>query len=233
VPRTKQSVLTLIVVAAVLIVAVLVAISQAGGSSGGGATGLGGVTQAQALFRGIPQQGIALGDPRAPVTLTEFADLQCPFCRQYTEAVLPTLVKRYVRTGKVRMVFQALAFIGPDSARAARLAKAAGLQDRLWQFTDLVYRNQGTENSGYVTDTYLRNVARGARLDVGQAFGDATSAAVSGQLDAAVRQAGRFQIDSTPSFILTPAGGRPRRLSPSALTVDQFARPIEAALGAG
>jgi predicted DsbA family dithiol-disulfide isomerase len=84
-----------------------------------------------------------------------------------------------------------------------------------------------------VTDTYLRNVARGAGLDVGQAFGDATSAAVSGQLDAAVRQAGRFQIDSTPSFILTPAGGRPRRLSPSALTVDQFARPIEAALGAG
>jgi protein-disulfide isomerase len=126
VPRTKQSVLTLIVVAAVLIVAVLVAISQAGGSSGGGATGLGGVTQARALFRGIPQQGIALGDPRAPVTLTEFADLQCPFCRQYTEAVLPTLVKRYVRTGKVRMIFQALAFIGPDSARAPAWRRRRG-----------------------------------------------------------------------------------------------------------
>jgi protein-disulfide isomerase len=233
VPRTKQSVLTLIVAAALLIVAVLVAISQAGGSSGGDASGLSGVTRAQALFGGIPQQGIALGDPRAPVTLTEFADLQCPFCRQYTEAVLPTLVKRYVRTGKVRMVFRNLAFIGADSVRAARLAGAAGLQDRLWQFTDLVYRNQGVENSGYVTDAYLRNVARGAGLDVGQAFADATGAAVSGQLDAAVSQAQRFQINSTPSFVLTPAGGRPQRLSPSALTVDQFAHPIEAALGAG
>jgi protein-disulfide isomerase len=230
VPRTKQSVLTLIVVAPVLILAVLVALSQAGSSSGGDATGLQGVTRAQALFRGIPQQGIALGAPRAPVTLTEFADLQCPFCRQYTEAVLPTLVKRYVRTGKVRMVFRNLAFIGPDSLRAARLAAAAGLQDRLWQFTDLVYGNQGRENGGYVTDTYLRNIARGARLDVGRAFGDATSAAVRGQLDAAARQAGRFQIDSTPSFVVTPAGGRPQRLSPSALTVDQFVRPIEAAL---
>jgi protein-disulfide isomerase len=233
VPRTKQSVLTLIVVAAVLIVAVLVVISQVGNSSGGGASEVNGVTQTQALFRGIPQQGIALGDARAPVTLTEFADLQCPFCRQYSEAVLPTLVKRYVRAGKVRMVFRNLAFIGADSVRAARLAGAAGLQDRLWQFTDLVYRNQGTENSGYVTDTYLRNIARGAGLDVGQAFGDATTAAVSGQLDAALRQARQFQVNSTPSFVLSPAGGRPQRLSPSALTVDQFARPIEAALGTG
>jgi protein-disulfide isomerase len=231
--RSKQSVVTLIVVAAVLIVAVLVAISQSGGSSGGDASEVSGVTQTQALFRGIPQQGIALGDAQAPLTLTEFADLQCPFCAQYTEAVLPSLVKRYVRTGKVRMVFRNLAFIGADSVRAARLAGAAGLQDRLWQFTDLVYRNQGTENSGYVTDTYLRNIARAAGLDVGQAFGDATSGAVSGQLDTAVLQARRFHVDSTPSFVLTRAAGRPQRLSPSALTVDQFSRPIEAALGAG
>ena len=46
------------------------------------------------------------------------------------------------------MVFRNLSFIGPDSERAARLAAAAGLQDRLWQFTDLIFRNQGAENSG-------------------------------------------------------------------------------------
>jgi protein-disulfide isomerase len=231
VARTKQTVLTATVLVAVLVVAVAVAISQAGGSSGGG--GLRGAHGARALFRGVPQHGIVLGDPDAPVTLTEFADLQCPFCRDYTLAVLPTLVRRYVRTGKVRMVFRNLSFIGPDSERAARTAAAAGLQDRLWEFTDLMYRNQGTENSGYVTDAYLRRIAGGAGLDVGRALTDATGAAVRGQLDAAARQAARFRINSTPSFVLTGAGGQPQRLSPTSLTVDQFARPIEAALGAG
>ena len=231
-PRKKQTVLAT-VLAAVLVAAVAVAISQAGGSSGGDGGGLRGAPGARALFRGVPQHGIALGDPDAPVTLTEFADLQCPFCRDYTLTVLPTLVRRYVRTGKVRMVFRNLAFIGPDSERAARMAAAAGLQDRLWQFTDLMYRNQGTENSGYVTDVYLRRLAGGAGLDVGRAFTDATGEAVSEQLDAAAPQAARFGIDSTPSFVLTRAGGQPQLISPSSLTVDQFARPIEAALGAG
>jgi protein-disulfide isomerase len=230
VPRTKQSLLAATVVAAVLIVAVAVAISQAGGSSGGAGGAVRGAAEARALFRGITEHGIALGDPRAPVTLTEFADLQCPFCRQYTETALPTLVQRYVRTGKVRMVFRNLAFIGPDSARAARLAAAAGLQDRMWEFTDLVYRNQGKENSGYVTDAYLRQLARGAGLNVRQAFEAATGGPVSAQLRAASSEAQRFRIASTPSFLLARTGEAPHRLSPSALTVDQFARPIEAAL---
>ena len=230
-PRTKQSVLAATTLAAVLIVAVAVAISQAGGSSGGAGGALRGAPEARALFRGIPEHGIVLGDPGAPVTLTEFADLQCPFCRQYAEAVLPTLVKRYVRSGELRLVFRNLSFIGPDSDRAARVAAAAGIQDRLWQFTDLVYRNQGEENSGYVTDAYLRRIARASGADVARAFDAASGAAVSGQLDAAAREAQRFQVDSTPSFVLSRAGGQPRRLSPFSLTVDEFAGPIDKLIG--
>jgi protein-disulfide isomerase len=231
VPRTKQSVLAATALAAVLIVAVAVAISQAGGSSGGAGGALRGAPEARALFRGIPEHGIVLGDPGAPVTLTEFADLQCPFCRQYAETVLPTLVKRYVRSGELRLVFRNLSFIGPDSERAAHVAAAAGLQDRLWQFTDLVYRNQGEENSGYVTDAYLRRIARASGADVTRAFDAANGATVSGQLDAAAREAQRFQVDSTPSFVLSRAGGQPRRLSPSSLTVDEFAGPINKLIG--
>jgi protein-disulfide isomerase len=233
VPRTKQTLLTATVLAAVLIVAVAVAISQAGSSGDGNGGEVRGGPEARALFRGVPENGIVLGDAHAPLTVTEFADLQCPFCRDYTLAVLPALVRRYVGTGKVRMVFRNLSFIGPDSVRAARMAAAAGVQDRLWEFTDLVYRNQGAENSGYVTDAYLRTVAEGAGVNAGAAFEAASGAAVGGQLDAAARAARRFQVDSTPSFVLTRAGGQPRRLSPSALSVDQFARPIEAALRSG
>ena len=70
-----------------------------------------GASQTTQLLKGIPQKGITLGDPKAPVTLTEFADLQCPFCRDYTLKTFPTIVAKYVRTGKVKMVFRNYAFI--------------------------------------------------------------------------------------------------------------------------
>jgi len=229
--RTKKSLLAVTVLAAVLIVAAAVAISQAGGSSGGAGGAVQGGPETRALFQGVPQHGITLGDPNAPVTLTEFGDLQCPFCRQYAEAVLPTVVKRYVRTGQLRLEFRNLTFLGPDSVRAARVAAAAGRQDRLWQFIDLAYRNQGEENSGYVTDAYLRGIARAAGVDTAEAFGAAGGGAVSAQLDAAAADAQRFQIDSVPSFLLARAGEQPHRLSPASLTLGAFTGPIEELIG--
>src|SRR5437763_2329441 len=126
-----------------------------------------------AIFKGIPQQSVVLGRPSAPVTLTEFADLQCPFCREYTAKVLPTLVRDYVRTGKVKMVFRDLAFLGDDSAKAGRAAAAAGAQSKLWQFIDAFYADQGDENSGYVTDSFVRGIAQKAPgLDVARLMRD-------------------------------------------------------------
>src|ERR1700754_2022532 len=58
--------------------------------------------EVEALYEGIPQDGIHLGDPKAPATLIEIADLQCPFCAQYSTTAMPTVVKDYVRPGKVR-----------------------------------------------------------------------------------------------------------------------------------
>src|SRR5215213_761101 len=54
------------------------------------------------LLAGIPQSSTLLGRPTAPVTLVEYADLQCPFCREFATETVPVLVREYVRTGKVR-----------------------------------------------------------------------------------------------------------------------------------
>ena len=111
------------------------------------------------MLQGIPQQGLSLGRPNAPVTLVEYGDLQCPICRAYTVATLPTLVRDYVRTGKVRLEFRGLAFLGADSETALKAVIAAGAQNKGWNMLDLLYRNQGEENSGWATESTLRAAA--------------------------------------------------------------------------
>ena len=160
-------------------------------------------------FGGIAQSGITLGNPQAKVTLYEFADLQCPFCRQYTKGPFHELVQRYVKPGKVKMVFRGLTFIGGDSVTAARAASAAGAQNRLWQFVDLVYRNQGAENTGWVTDAYLRRIAAAAGLDVRRALADRASPAARRLLEEAKAAAGRQDVQSTPSFVVARRGVGP------------------------
>src|SRR5207249_2191796 len=113
---------------------------------------LAGVADNFTLLSGIPQHGNALGSPKAGVTLIEYADLQCPYCGEFARNALPSLIQDYVRTGKVRLVFRGLAFVGPESDAALRASFAAGRQDRLWSFVHLLYTNQGAENSGWVTD---------------------------------------------------------------------------------
>jgi protein-disulfide isomerase len=215
---------------ALLVVGILVRIAQGGAQSEPTPGALRGGGETAALFRGIPQRDVTLGDPRAPVTLIEFADLQCPFCRDYAERVLPTLVDRYVRTGKLKLAFRDLAFIGPDSVRAARVAAAAALQGRLWQFTDLVYLNQGRENSGFVTNAYLSGIARLSGVDADRALAESRSRAVNHQLSAAALKAERHGVDSTPSFLLRRGDGRPTRFMPRSLSVAAFTPAIDAAL---
>src|SRR4029079_6162560 len=119
---------------------------------------------ATAAFKGIPQSGIALGSPKAPVTMVEFAALQCPCCAEYQRGVFPTILKRYVRTGKVRVELRLLRFLGPDSDRLARGAAGAEAQDRMCQCVELAYQRQGAENSGYATDDFINSLAADAGL---------------------------------------------------------------------
>ena len=89
-----------------------------------------------------------LGKAGAP-TLVEIADLQCPFCAQYATTALPTVVRDYVRTGKVRYELRFRSFLGRDCVRAAGAAAYAAKQNLMYQFADVFYRNQGPEESGY------------------------------------------------------------------------------------
>ena len=151
--------------------------------------------------------------------MVEFGDLQCPVCRAYAEDVLPTLVRQYVRAGKLRLVFRNISIIGPDSVTAARMAAAAGQQNRLWQYIALFYANQGQENSGYVNDAFLRQIGTGvAGLNVDRALAARGGSAVDGQLQQAEGQATQLGIDATPSFLLGRRGSALTAFDPGQLS---------------
>lgn len=193
-----------------------------------------GAASTAALFAGIPQRGISLGDPRAPVTLVEFADLQCPFCGQFARDALPTLVSRYVRPGRVQVLFRGLAFIGPDSQRAALAAAAAGAQNRLWQFVELFYENQGVENSGYVDDRFLQALTQAiGGLAWTRLRSDRGAPAAHAQLEQAKAQASGYAIASTPSFLVARSGQPPTRYVPDALDAASFSSELDRVLAGG
>ncbi len=164
------------------------------------------------LFRGIPERDGVLGDPAAPLTLTEYVDLQCPVCAAAARETLPDIVRDYVRTGKVKLEVRTLHFIGPDSERAARVAAGAAQQGRLWPFLEAFYAAQGQENSGYVTDEFLRSVAKAAGVDADAALAYADGAAAQQQLNRANADAQRLGIAATPTFTVARGDGKPRVL---------------------
>ncbi len=218
-----------VLLAAALIVGALIAVSQSGDDGGGRVEG---GSEAAALLAGIPQDGKLLGSPDAGVVMTEFADLQCPFCAQYAADVLPDLVRRYVRPGRVRMEINFLRFLGPDSDPAARAAAAAGLQDKMWEFSEVFYRSQGVENSGYVTDTFIRDVADGVPgLDADRLMRDMASTRVERAVAANETRAQRLGVNATPTFFAARRGQSPRRLEVTSLEAGSFTAPLDRLIG--
>jgi protein-disulfide isomerase len=221
--RRQASPKVLITVAlALLLVGVAVGVASAprGGSSGGSAPRpVAGAARVQGLFDGIAQHGNLLGRPSAPVTLVEYADLQCPFCRDFGLQAEPALIKRYVRAGHVKVVFRPLAFLGADSVRGRNVVVAAGLQNKLFDVVQLLYTNQGAENTGWLDDGLVEAAARSVpALEVTRLLVDRDSAAVARRAQAFEAQASIDGVRSTPTLLVGKSGGALRQVDATQLT---------------
>lgn len=187
-----------------------------------------------ALLAGIPQSGNALGDPLAPVTLEYFGDLECPFCRDFSLDALPSLIQRWVRTGKLRLEYHALqtATREPDVFVAQHVAAlAAGRQDKAWQFVETFYAEQGEEGSGYVTESYLAGIASQIpHLDLTRWATERKDPELAKEIAGDAEAAGKAGLTGTPSFLLGASGGAMRTFSPSGQT--SFDAAIEGLVGA-
>jgi len=191
---------------ALVAVAVLIVVSQSQ-TGGGDAGNIADAAEVDQQLDGIQQNGMTLGEPSAKVTLLEFADLQCPFCKGFSESMLPEVIENQVRNGEAKLTFNNFTIIGPESTPAGAAAIAAGEQGRGWNFVELFYRNQGAENSDYVTDAFLTAVAKGAGVpDIARWNADRKSKPVLAEVAATTAKAEGLGFTGTPSFAVEGPG---------------------------
>ncbi len=207
-----------VVLTAVAVAVVAILIATSGGGSNISASGVRRVDhEVNELLAGIPQSGNALGSPNAPVTLRYFGDLECSVCRRFTLGALPSLIEHQVREGKLRIEYHNLetATHEPETFRTQQAAAlAAGKQAKLWNFIETFYREQGPEDSGYVTDKYLREIAEQVPgLDLAKWASERTEPEFVSQIESDARAAGAAGFTGTPSFLIGHTGGAAKPLS--------------------
>ena len=150
--------------------------------------------------------GFAVGASDAPVVVEVWEDFQCPFCQRFTFQVEPQIVEVYVNTGKARLVFRNLAFLGDESHWAAVAASLAADQDRFWPFHDYLFANLQGENVGSYSLDRLLEIGRAAGLDMDEFMTglqlDAARERFAAIDDEARRDAGALGIGATPTVVV-------------------------------
>jgi protein-disulfide isomerase len=173
--------------------------------------GLPGCQDVESLFKGIPQKGLYLGSPFAKAQMVMFIDLQCPFCQNYETTVMPTIIRKYVRTGKVRVQVQPWAFIGPDSVRGQKAMFAAAKQNKAWNFAEVLYVNQSQENTGWLNDSMVAQAAASVNgLNVEKLWTDRNSGAIAKQADDVAALAQARKVTGTPTVFVGKTGTTPK-----------------------
>jgi len=231
-------------IAVLAIIGIVLGIVLSGGNGGGKlpsgtpavgnctANGLPGCQDVENLYKGIPQHGLFLGSPFAKAQMVMFIDLQCPFCQNYETTVMPTIIKKYVRTGKLRVQVQPWAFIGPDSVRGQKAMFAAAKQNKAWNFAEVLYVNQQTENTGWLSDSMIAQAAASVNgLNVQQLWTDRTSGAVAKQASDVAALAQAKHVVGTPTVFIGKNGTTPKVVAGAGGAVPSLAE-TEAAIDA-
>ncbi|MEY9212074.1 DsbA family protein [Thermobifida halotolerans] len=169
------------------------------------------------------ETALTLGSAEAPVTMVVFSDYQCPYCATFATEQQPVLVRDYVETGLLRLVWRDYPYLGEESVRAAVAARAAARQGDYWDYHEALYVDPDAWIAEGASTESLVRVAAEAGLD--------TDRFVEDMADPALREAVRADFDfglglgvpGTPAFLINGTaffGAQP---------IERFAEQIEAA----
>jgi protein-disulfide isomerase len=219
----------------VVIIAIILVATGSGGSKGAPAPKSAAANAAAAtvvsLLQGIPQSANALGNPNAPVTIQYFGDLECPFCKQFTLGALPVVIQKYVRTGKAKIEYRSMqtATRERETFQTQQVAAlAAGKQNLMWYYVELFYHEQGAEDSGYVTESYLQGLAAQVPgLNLSDWSAARNDPAYANQIISDAQAANQNGFTGTPSFLIGKTGGTLQKFEDSSFSE---AGPFESAI---
>jgi len=230
--RASSKVLVAAALAVLVVVGAAVAIAVAAGGNGSSSSAtvpsVGSLTNAlpaadavQREFAGIPQHGRVLGSPNAPVTMVTYVDLQCPGCRAFETEIMPSIVPQLVRTGKLKVEARPIAFIGPDSLPARYAAIAAAKQNRMFNFMQVTYANQGVENTGWLNHAFIEKAAASVPgMDVPRLLDEQKSPAAVAGGKTVDGEATADNVSETPTVLLGKTGSNLHKVS-SRVTFDE------------
>ena len=239
------------VVLAIVIAIVLGVVLTSGGNGGGGgfvsssdmqdlpptgsqswAGALPGAAEANNLFKGIPQHGLTLGNPKAPITMEMFIDVQCPICQNYEVASLPTVVKNNIANGKVQLDLKPWAFLGPQSFIGRYGVIAAADQNKGFEYAKVLYDNQQTENTGWLTGREMAVIAASVDgLDLAQWRNDVNNSATQATAKTVDKLAAQKNVSGTPTILIGCTGGTLQNVTTASLapTLQDTTQAISAA----
>jgi protein-disulfide isomerase len=229
VERRKRLILLGSVAAAVVVIIAVILVATSGGGSktplpeeGKNAPEAPAVKKVKKELAGIPQDGNTLGSPTAPVTMQYFGDLECPICKDFTLGALPTLIQKYVRTGKMKIEYRNLetATREPETFKTQQSAAlAAGKQKKGWYYIELFYNQQGEEDTGYVTEKYLQTLAQQTPgLNLATWTSDRNAPEFTNTITSDAQAANNSGFNGTPSFLIGKTGGTLTKFEYQSLT---------------
>jgi protein-disulfide isomerase len=142
------------------------------------------------------------GNAAAPVTIIEYGDFQCPSCGTFARGTEGELIRRYLDTGKAKLVWKNFAWIGNESKVAAQAAACAGDQGKFWEYHDYLYAHQRGENTGTFSSANLKAFASSLGVDRPPFDACLDSGRYKAVVDSDGNEVRRLGLTGTPTFVI-------------------------------
>ncbi len=147
-----------------------------------------------------------LGDNDAPVTIVEFSDYECPFCKRHFDQTLPQIISTYIDTGKVKLVFRdlPLSFHDPMATKeavAANCAREQGGDEKYFEFHDEIFKRTISNGNG-LDDAKIQTIANDLGLNKSNFDTCLSNPAMEEEVKEDFTDAGQAGASGTPTFII-------------------------------
>ena len=143
-----------------------------------------------------------MGDPNAPITILEWGDYQCTFCYKFHQNTLDVINEKFIKTGKVKVIFKDFPLNGPDSKLAAEASYCAHDQDKYWEYHDQLYENWAGERTGWITRESLSKFAESINLNISEFNKCLDENKYESKINSIYEFGNQIGIDATPSFLV-------------------------------